>query len=90
VTLLETIIIYHQIQRYNAPNETRPKEGVLFPKITRADADKGLVSCVQFFFNYFFFKFGMEVGAEDISCICSERDTVLTLFFVFAQKERQL
>lgn len=33
----------------------------LFPKITRADADKNMANCIMFLFNYGFYKFGVEV-----------------------------
>ena len=33
---------------------------VMFPNIKRADADKGIVPCLKFLFNYGFYKFGLE------------------------------
>ena len=37
----------------------RPK--LMFPKITRKDADKDLKHFFQYLFNYGFYKFGVEV-----------------------------
>ncbi|KAL0119117.1 hypothetical protein PUN28_009604 [Cardiocondyla obscurior] len=34
---------------------------VMFPSITRMDADKGLPECLKFLFNYGFYKFGLEI-----------------------------
>ncbi|XP_025161461.1 piezo-type mechanosensitive ion channel component isoform X6 [Harpegnathos saltator] len=34
---------------------------VMFPAITRADADKGIPECLKFLFNYGFYKFGLEI-----------------------------
>lgn len=38
---------------------TRPK--VIFPRVTRQDADKDLLHMVKYLINYVFFKFGIEV-----------------------------
>lgn len=37
------------------------KEKLMFPDITRADADKDLVHCFKYLVNYGFYKFGVEV-----------------------------
>lgn len=39
---------------------TRPK--VLFPRITRQDADKDLLHMIKYLVNYAFYKFGIEVS----------------------------
>ena len=61
VAAFESIIRYHQHQYYNHPHHPKPERGVLFPTITRHDADKSIMSCFKFFVNYFFYKFGLEV-----------------------------
>ena len=38
-----------------------PPPGVLFNNINRDVADKGLPNCIMYFFNYGFYKFGVEV-----------------------------
>ena len=38
-----------------------PPPGVLFPNVTRAVADDGIVECLKFLLNYGFYKFGVEV-----------------------------
>ena len=40
-----------------------PPEGVLFPNITRQQADDGLLECIKFLLNYGFYKFGVEVSS---------------------------
>lgn len=42
-----------------------PEQGILFPGITRPDADEGFVSCVKYLFNKFFFHFGWEVSMAE-------------------------
>lgn len=39
-----------------------PPRGVLFERITRREADDGLISCSMYFANYVFYKFGLEVS----------------------------
>ena len=41
-----------------------PEPGILFPGITRPDADEGCVSCIKYLFNKFFFHFGWEVRID--------------------------
>jgi len=38
-----------------------PVVGILFPQITRYDADKSILDCLKFLLNYGFYKFGVEV-----------------------------
>ncbi|XP_015610142.1 piezo-type mechanosensitive ion channel component isoform X3 [Cephus cinctus] len=60
VTTLRAIINVRQWffrQERDLPLET-PQ--VMFPHITRAEADKGLPECLKFLFNYGFYKFGLE------------------------------
>ncbi|GFO30477.1 piezo-type mechanosensitive ion channel component [Plakobranchus ocellatus] len=57
---VESIIRYHQKQYYRNPDIEKPQKGIIFPDITRADADVDLMQCCKFFANYFFYKFGLE------------------------------
>ncbi|GFR91617.1 piezo-type mechanosensitive ion channel component [Elysia marginata] len=57
---IESIVRYHQRQYYNDPTVERPMAGIIFIKIVRIDADTGVMSCIKFFANYFFYKFGLE------------------------------
>lgn len=38
---------------------SRPK--IIFPRITRQDADKDLLHMIKYLVNYVFYKFGIEV-----------------------------
>jgi len=44
-------------------SEETEDDGVLFPSVTRADADTDLLSAIQYLINYGFYKFGVEVQA---------------------------
>jgi len=57
----EALVKYHQIQCRPLQSGRRPPPGVIFSQITRGDADTGLISCLKFFANYGFYRFGCEV-----------------------------
>lgn len=46
---------------------------VMFPAITRADADKGIPECLKFLFNYGFYKFGLEICLIGIVALIGTR-----------------
>lgn len=45
-------------------NLKEPDPGILFPGITRPDADDDFINCVKYLFNKFFFHFGWEVRRQ--------------------------
>nr|QZA74858.1 piezo [Platynereis dumerilii] len=61
VLAFEGIIWIRQAQHYNKPNVVKPKQGIIFPEIKRADADANLLKFFKFFANYCFYKFGLEL-----------------------------
>lgn len=60
ITTLRAIIVIRQCFHRHARGEPLETPLVMFPKITRADADKGIPECLMFLFNYGFYKFGLE------------------------------
>ncbi|XP_033209745.1 piezo-type mechanosensitive ion channel component isoform X3 [Belonocnema kinseyi] len=60
VTTLRAIITVRQWFHRQTNGEPLDPPLVMFPKIARADADKGLVPCLKFLFNFGFYKFGVE------------------------------
>lgn len=58
---------------------TRPK--VLFPKVTRADADKDLTYLIKYLFNFAFFKFGIEVTLVMLVVLIGTRMDVVALIY---------
>ncbi|NXH09385.1 PIEZ2 protein, partial [Bucco capensis] len=56
------VTIYRHQEYYRCRNNlTAPVTKTIFHDITRAHLDDGLVNCVKYFINYFFYKFGLEV-----------------------------
>ncbi|XP_050458271.1 piezo-type mechanosensitive ion channel component isoform X5 [Cataglyphis hispanica] len=61
VTTFRKIIRIRQWFYRHKKGEPLETPQVMFPNITRADADKGLPECLKFLFNYGFYKFGLEM-----------------------------
>ncbi|KAM9458128.1 LOW QUALITY PROTEIN: piezo-type mechanosensitive ion channel component 2 [Salvelinus alpinus] len=55
------VTIYRHQQYYRLRNKlTAPAARIIFHDITRQHLDNGIVNCVKYFINYFFYKFGLE------------------------------
>ncbi|NWV28633.1 PIEZ2 protein, partial [Origma solitaria] len=69
------VTIYRHQEYYRCRNNlTAPVTKTIFHDITRAHLDDGLVNCVKYFINYFFYKFGLEssfvlVISGPLSCL---------------------
>ncbi|XP_018376708.1 PREDICTED: piezo-type mechanosensitive ion channel component isoform X1 [Trachymyrmex cornetzi] len=61
VTTFRKIIRIRQWFYRHNKGESLDTPQVMFPTITRMDADKGLPECLKFLFNYGFYKFGLEM-----------------------------
>lgn len=60
LSITNAILHYQQRKRFLDGQQTgRPK--VMFPRISRDDADKNLNASIKYLFNYVFHKFGIEV-----------------------------
>jgi len=84
----EALVKYHQMQCRPLLSGVRPPRGVIFPQITRADADDSLVGCLKYFANYGFYRFGREVrhSFSTFSCNTSHRfDIALTVLGISTQ-----
>ncbi|KAM9308007.1 piezo-type mechanosensitive ion channel component 2 [Gastrophryne carolinensis] len=55
------VTIYRHQEYYRCRNNlTAPVSKTIFHDITRQHLDDGIVNCIKYFINYFFYKFGME------------------------------
>lgn len=60
----------------------RPK--VLFPRVTRNDADRDISYLIKYLFNFAFYKFGVEVTLLMLAIVISARmDIVAVLYAVW-------
>lgn len=67
--LVVTLWAVVQVRQYNyrVSRGKPPKRAYfMFPRVTRQDADKDLISCVKYLLNFTFFKFGVEVNRSPI------------------------
>lgn len=56
------VTIYRHQKYYRVRNKLSPPASrIIFHNITRQHLDDGIVSCIKYFINYFFYKFGLEV-----------------------------
>ncbi|GCB66207.1 hypothetical protein scyTo_0010066 [Scyliorhinus torazame] len=56
------VTVYRHQQYYRLHNGLQtPLTGTLLDNITRLHLDDGLLNCIKYFTNYFFYKFGLEV-----------------------------
>ncbi|XP_053571976.1 piezo-type mechanosensitive ion channel component 2-like [Bombina bombina] len=61
IMAIESTVYRHQLY-YRVHNQlTTPITGTIFDGITRNHLDDGLLPCIKYFVNYFFYKFGLEV-----------------------------
>ncbi|XP_054840797.1 piezo-type mechanosensitive ion channel component 2 [Eublepharis macularius] len=55
------VTIYRHQEYYRCRNNlTAPETKTIFHDITRLHLDDGIVNCLKYFVNYFFYKFGLE------------------------------
>ncbi|XP_062836599.1 piezo-type mechanosensitive ion channel component 2 isoform X6 [Anolis carolinensis] len=55
------VTIYRHQEYYRCRNNlTAPDTKTIFHDITRLHLDDGVISCLKYFINYFFYKFGLE------------------------------
>ncbi|XP_006609654.1 piezo-type mechanosensitive ion channel component [Apis dorsata] len=73
VTTLRKIIRIRQCFYRKARGEPLDRPYVMFPLITRQHADEGILQCVKFFFNYAFYKFGVEFCLIGIVALIATR-----------------
>lgn len=60
------VTIYRHQRYYRLRNKLSPPASrIIFHDITRQHLDIGIISCIKYFINYFFYKFGLEVGLSE-------------------------
>ncbi|KAM9302029.1 piezo-type mechanosensitive ion channel component 1 [Gastrophryne carolinensis] len=59
--VFEAIVYRHQTFYRKRHQLEVPRNQTVFPEIWRQHLDKGLLNCIKYFTNYFFYKFGLEI-----------------------------
>ncbi|XP_031619375.1 piezo-type mechanosensitive ion channel component isoform X7 [Contarinia nasturtii] len=83
LTIYNLILLHQQRKRFlSGKSIARPK--VLFPRITRNDADKDISHLIKYLFNFAFYKFGVEVTLLMLAILIGARmDIVAVLYAVW-------
>ncbi|XP_034951283.1 piezo-type mechanosensitive ion channel component isoform X2 [Chelonus insularis] len=94
VTTIRAIITVRQCFYRYSKGESMETPQIMFPKIKRADADKGIAECLKFFLNYGFYKFGLEFCLIGIVALIGTRLDFYSVIYgvwllvLFAQTRR--
>lgn len=73
ISTLRGIIIVRQMFHRRMKGQSLKTPLIMFPNISRKDADKGLIECLKFLFNYGFYKFGLEFCFMGVIALISTR-----------------
>ncbi|KAI4871611.1 hypothetical protein NFI96_000999 [Prochilodus magdalenae] len=74
----------HQLY-YRLHNDFRtPPKGAIFEKVTRQHLDHGILPCLKYFCNYFFYKFGLEMSLVVAVNVIGQRMDLYALLHSFA------
>nr|XP_026488209.1 piezo-type mechanosensitive ion channel component isoform X2 [Vanessa tameamea] len=57
------------------------KEKIMFPDVTRVDADKNLIHCFKYLVNYGFYKFGVEISLMCLMGVIGSRMDVCAVLY---------
>uniref|UniRef100_T1IYG5 Uncharacterized protein n=1 Tax=Strigamia maritima TaxID=126957 RepID=T1IYG5_STRMM len=79
VLTIQAVVKIRMRHHRKTTNEVESKWGVVFPEVTRVEADNSLTDCAKFLINYGFYKFGFEICLMTISAAVGIR---LDLFAV--------
>lgn len=57
-------VVYRRQEYYRKQHQlAAPVTETVFEDVSREHLDQGLGSCAKYFVNYFYYKFGLEVGS---------------------------
>ncbi|XP_063800320.1 piezo-type mechanosensitive ion channel component 1 [Pseudophryne corroboree] len=59
--VFEAIVYRHQTFYRKRYQLEVPRNQTVFPEVWRQHLDQGLLNCIKYFINYFFYKFGLEI-----------------------------
>ncbi|KAG7473579.1 hypothetical protein MATL_G00097390 [Megalops atlanticus] len=59
--VFEATVYRHQVHHYKQHQCSPPPIPAIFPDACRDNLDQGLLGCIKYLLNYFFYKFGLEV-----------------------------
>ena len=81
LALLQIVYVRQDIYYYHNEESSRPPPGVIFPHISRVDADQSVFSLIMFFVNYGFYKFGLELVWISTTIVIATRMDAFSLIY---------
>lgn len=94
VVMIRAIVAIRQTQ--NRITQGKNRAFFMFPKITRIDADKNIINCVKYLFNYGFYKFGIEICLIAMVALIGTRMDLYAIFhgiwlcIMFSMERKQI
>ncbi|XP_071494350.1 piezo-type mechanosensitive ion channel component 2-like isoform X1 [Diadema antillarum] len=83
--IIQSIVVLHQRQYRLQRGLIKPVYSIVFDDISREIADKGVFECIQYLFNYCFYKFGLEICFSTTMIVAAVRlDFIAFLYIILA------
>ncbi|XP_063529378.1 piezo-type mechanosensitive ion channel component isoform X2 [Cydia strobilella] len=83
VFTFHSLVTYRQQTKRDQGWTSNQQEKVLFPEVTRKEADINLVHCAKYMINYGFYKFGVEVSLICLIGVIGSRMDVYAVLYSF-------
>ncbi|XP_055550145.1 piezo-type mechanosensitive ion channel component isoform X2 [Wyeomyia smithii] len=80
VTIHAVIVLRQTIRRIRLGQSPRTPH-LMFPRVSRADADKDIPRMIKYLFNYGFYKFGVEITLVSLIVVIALRMDVFSCFY---------
>lgn len=81
VVMLRAIVVIRQRHERISVGRPATRPYFMFQKITRTDADKNVAKCIKYFFNYGFYKFGIEICLIATVALIGTRMDLYAVFY---------
>ncbi|XP_062548757.1 piezo-type mechanosensitive ion channel component isoform X4 [Armigeres subalbatus] len=80
VTIHAVVVLRQTIRRIRLGQSPRTPH-LMFPNVTRFDADKDIPHMLKFLFNYGFYKFGVEITLVSLVVVIASRMDIFSCFY---------
>ncbi|XP_058821886.1 piezo-type mechanosensitive ion channel component-like isoform X2 [Topomyia yanbarensis] len=80
VTIHAVVVLRQTIRRIRLGRSPRTPH-LMFPNVTRMDADKDIPQMLKFLFNYGFYKFGVEISLVSLIVVIASRMDIFSCFY---------
>ncbi|XP_055598919.1 piezo-type mechanosensitive ion channel component-like isoform X5 [Uranotaenia lowii] len=80
VTIHAVVVLRQTIRRLRLGQSPRTPH-LMFPNITRADADKDIPRMIKYLFNYGYYKFGVEISLVALIIVTAWRMDIFSCFY---------